>query len=156
MKELENREKELRDKGRGYDYRQNEARKVFAVDLRDRVETALEKFPDPRQEPQKAHLALAELAKPLAEARQQQGWVRPSPAATLSSFSGPPANTPPDQLRSDEQGRPHLPAENAHYLGRSLFTDFLIPVELGGTLLLVAAVGAIAIAQRRTLQEGPQ
>jgi NADH-quinone oxidoreductase subunit J len=41
-----------------------------------------------------------------------------------------------------------LPAENAPYLGRSLFTDFLLPVELGGTLLLVAAIGAIAIAHR--------
>ena len=42
-----------------------------------------------------------------------------------------------------------MPAENVAYLGRSLFTDFLLPVELGGTLLLVAAIGAIAIATRR-------
>jgi NADH-quinone oxidoreductase subunit J len=34
-------------------------------------------------------------------------------------------------------------------LGRSLFSDYLIVVELAGTLLLVAGVGAVAIAPRR-------
>ena len=42
-----------------------------------------------------------------------------------------------------------MPAENVAYLGRSLFTDYLLAVELGGTLLLVATIGAIAIASRR-------
>jgi NADH-quinone oxidoreductase subunit J len=45
---------------------------------------------------------------------------------------------------------PTLPAENVAYLGQTLFTDYLIPVELGGTLLLVATIGAIAIAGRRS------
>jgi len=45
--------------------------------------------------------------------------------------------------------RPALPAENVSALGRTLFTDYLLPVELAGTLLLVATVGAIAIAGRR-------
>jgi NADH:ubiquinone oxidoreductase subunit 6 (subunit J) len=43
-----------------------------------------------------------------------------------------------------------LPAENVAYLGRTLFTDYLLAVELGGTLLLVAAIGTIVIAGRRT------
>lgn len=34
-------------------------------------------------------------------------------------------------------------------LGRSLFSDYLFAVELAGTLLLVASIGAIAIAPRR-------
>jgi len=34
-------------------------------------------------------------------------------------------------------------------LGRSLFTDFLFAVEIGGTLLLIASIGAIALAPRR-------
>jgi NADH:ubiquinone oxidoreductase subunit 6 (subunit J) len=81
----------------------------------------------------------------------------------LSDFSGPPANRRPDKypekpdepdpplqdVRRDAGGRPELPAENVTYLGRSLFTDFLLPIELGGTLLLVATIGAIAIASRR-------
>jgi NADH:ubiquinone oxidoreductase subunit 6 (subunit J) len=69
-------------------------------------------------------------------------------AIPLSNLSGPPANLAPQQVRHDELGRPHLPAENSGYLGRSLFTDYLVAVELGGVLLLVATVGAIAIAQR--------
>jgi NADH-quinone oxidoreductase subunit J len=36
-----------------------------------------------------------------------------------------------------------------HALGRSLFGDYLFAVELAGTLLLVATIGAIAIAPRR-------
>jgi len=35
-------------------------------------------------------------------------------------------------------------------LGRSMYTDYLIAVELAGTLLLVATIGAIALAQRTT------
>ena len=58
-----------------------------------------------------------------------------------------------DQLSTqplrDAQGRSVLPAENVAYLGRTLFSDYLLAVELGGTLLLVATVGAIAIAGRR-------
>ena len=69
--------------------------------------------------------------------------------ATLSDLSGPPSSTPPGELRRDAGGRPALPAENAAYLGRSLFTDYLLAVELAGTLLLVATIGAIAIAGRR-------
>jgi NADH-quinone oxidoreductase subunit J len=43
-----------------------------------------------------------------------------------------------------------LPVENVAALGQTLFTDYLVPVELAGVLLLVATIGAIAIAARRT------
>ncbi len=42
------------------------------------------------------------------------------------------------------------PADAMHSLGRSLFSDYLFAVELAGTLLLVASIGAIAIAPRRS------
>jgi NADH:ubiquinone oxidoreductase subunit 6 (subunit J) len=71
------------------------------------------------------------------------------PTAKLSELSGPGAGRTLDELRRDETARPPMPAENTAYLGRSLFTDYLLAVELGGTLLLVATVGAIAIASRR-------
>jgi NADH:ubiquinone oxidoreductase subunit 6 (subunit J) len=45
-------------------------------------------------------------------------------------------------------GKLALPAENTRALGRSLFSDYLLAVELAGTLLLVATIGAIAIAGR--------
>jgi NADH-quinone oxidoreductase subunit J len=43
-----------------------------------------------------------------------------------------------------------LPARNVAALGRMLFTEYLLPVELAGVLLLVASIGAIAIAGRRS------
>ena len=39
-------------------------------------------------------------------------------------------------------------AANVAGLGRSLYSEHLLPVELGGTLLLVATIGAIAITGR--------
>ncbi len=42
-----------------------------------------------------------------------------------------------------------LPAENVAGLGRTLFTDYLIAIELAAALLLVATIGAIVIASRR-------
>jgi len=51
-----------------------------------------------------------------------------------------PAGAPP--------ARP-LPAQNVAALGRTLFSDYLVPVELAGVLLLVATIGAIVIALRR-------
>jgi NADH:ubiquinone oxidoreductase subunit 6 (subunit J) len=93
---------------------------------------------------------LDRLAGVAEDARVRAGVPRPPADTPLSAFSGPPATIPPHDLRRDAAGRPALPAENAAYLGRSLFTDFLLPVELGGTLLLVATVGAIAIAHRRS------
>ncbi len=41
-----------------------------------------------------------------------------------------------------------LPAANIAALGRTLFADHLIAVEMAGTLLLIATIGAIAIAGR--------
>jgi NADH-quinone oxidoreductase subunit J len=41
------------------------------------------------------------------------------------------------------------PVCNMKGLGKSLFGDYLFAVELAGTLLLVASIGAIAIAPRR-------
>jgi NADH-quinone oxidoreductase subunit J len=83
------------------------------------------------------------------EAARSLAFLRPPANARVSGLSGPPATTPPDDLRRNEpSGLPEMPAQNAAYLGRSLFTDYLLPVELAGTLLLIATVGAIAIATR--------
>jgi NADH:ubiquinone oxidoreductase subunit 6 (subunit J) len=88
-----------------------------------------------------AALAIREKA---SELRETVGDLKPD--ATLSEFSGPAASKP---IRRDAYGNAPLYAENTAYLGRSLFTDYLLAVELGGTLLLVATIGAIAIAARR-------
>jgi NADH:ubiquinone oxidoreductase subunit 6 (subunit J) len=55
----------------------------------------------------------------------------------LSEFSRPTAD-------------PNRPGDTVTPLGLMLFADYLVPVELAGTLLLVATIGAIAITGRRT------
>jgi NADH-quinone oxidoreductase subunit J len=46
-------------------------------------------------------------------------------------------------------GAAELPARNVENLGFLLYTDHLLAIELAGTLLLVATIGAVAIAQRK-------
>jgi NADH-quinone oxidoreductase subunit J len=43
-----------------------------------------------------------------------------------------------------------LPAANVAGIGKLLFTEYLIPVEMAAVLLLVATIGAIVIAGRRS------
>lgn len=102
------------------------------------------------KEPEQMKETLRRLAGYAAQARNRLAWLQPPGFIPVSSLSGPPANTPPQELRRARDGEPQLPHDNSAYLGRSLFTDYLLPVELGGTLLLVATVGAIAIAYRRS------
>jgi NADH:ubiquinone oxidoreductase subunit 6 (subunit J) len=122
-----------------------------------------------QKDPEAMKKALQDLAKIGRQLRSIAGSYQPDGTSHLSDLSGPPANVPlyptletdpqdegdaplvanPKAIRRDAQGRPHMPAENLAYLGRSLFTDYLLPVELGGTLLLVATAGAIVIAGRR-------
>ena len=46
-------------------------------------------------------------------------------------------------------GRGELPARNVSAVGHALYSEYLIAVELAGTLLLVATIGAVAIAGRK-------
>jgi NADH-quinone oxidoreductase subunit J len=64
-------------------------------------------------------------------------------------FSAGDLESAPALAAASEQAPPKLPADNVGALGWMLFTQYLVPVELGGTLLLVAAIGAIAIASCR-------
>jgi NADH:ubiquinone oxidoreductase subunit 6 (subunit J) len=122
------------------------------------IERALVPFAAEKGDPKAQHDALVAVREAGLQVRHSLGslWVPEevrvrgqAERSPMSPYSGPAANEPPGQLRRDAEGRPHLPAENVGYLGRSLFTDYLLAVELGGTLLLVATVGAIAIASRR-------
>jgi NADH-quinone oxidoreductase subunit J len=93
--------------------------------------------------------ALAELEKEVNRVRDflwdRAGGLQPRRTDPLSEFSGP---SPAGEVYRDVRGSAPLRAQNVATLGRSLFTDYLLAVELGGTLLLVAAIGAIAIASR--------
>lgn len=48
-------------------------------------------------------------------------------------------------------GSNELPARNASNLGYVLYSEHLLSIELAGTLLLVATIGAIAIAHRKAV-----
>jgi NADH:ubiquinone oxidoreductase subunit 6 (subunit J) len=118
------------------------------IEIRDRVQDRTLDWPKAND---KAAERLDGVIAELQRARQTHGMLQASGAKSrvpLSDQSGPAANEPPDRLRYGSDGRPLVPHDNAAYLGRSLFTDYLLPVELGGVLLLVAAIGAIAIAHR--------
>ncbi len=52
------------------------------------------------------------------------------------------------EIQTDEEPKP-LPAANVAGLGYLLYSKHLLAVEIAGTLLLVATIGAIAIAHRR-------
>ena len=80
--------------------------------------------------------------------RLAQGSLNPAPELPLSRLSGAPANEPV-KLTPEGNQPERLPARNVAAIGRSLFTDHLLSVELAGVLLLVATIGAIAIAGRR-------
>jgi NADH-quinone oxidoreductase subunit J len=68
-------------------------------------------------------------------------------------------NAGPDKLKPEATavraevlvylGNGHLPARNVANLGTVLYSEHLLAVEMAGTLLLVATVGAVAIAGRR-------
>jgi len=90
---------------------------------------------------------LAEVCQLSASVRQRQGSLFPAPQLPLSSSAGAPPNVPVEF--KDGKPKERLPARNVAGLGKALFTDYLLAVELAGTLLLVATIGAIAIAGRR-------
>jgi NADH:ubiquinone oxidoreductase subunit 6 (subunit J) len=127
---------------------QGEVLRKFLIDLEAELPTAEDKL---------AKIDLAQLEERFSTLYELGKQLRNNPllgslqprTERLSEFSGPRSSQEVRNLRRDDVGRPHLPAENTVYLGRSLLTDYLLPVELAGTLLLVAAVGAIAISSRK-------
>jgi NADH-quinone oxidoreductase subunit J len=87
--------------------------------------------------------------------------AQPNMSAMMqASGSAAPAGgpTPPPDAPEEKPAVPgnHLSSADPEHavgdlkgLGRSLFSDYLFAVELAGTLLLVASIGAIALAPRR-------
>ena len=87
--------------------------------------------------------------------------VRAKNAATLAGLENNLLGPTPDMGKAkhdlsalrDEltllSGNGHLPARNVGTLGLLLYSEHLLAVELAGTLLLVATVGAVAIAGKK-------
>lgn len=81
------------------------------------------------------------------ELRLAHGSLHAPANVPVSHLSGVPASEAPGGPRLGAHER--LPAGNVANLGRSLFTDYLVPVQMAAAVLLVATIGAIAIAGRR-------
>src|SRR5579871_2886135 len=111
----------------GWDELENQ---VSAVEVAWTVDVFDEKTPGP----EKMKARLEELIALGEDAKHRLGWLPPASNVPLSNLSGPAPVTQEERLRRDDNDMPRMPAENAAYLGRSLFTDFLLPVELGGSL----------------------
>ncbi|MFN9718683.1 MAG: NADH-quinone oxidoreductase subunit J [Planctomycetota bacterium] len=79
-------------------------------------------------------------------------WTLQSKSIEFDADSAPKvatANGPATPGNSFSKADKDHAVGNLKGLGRSLFSDYLFAVELAGTLLLVACIGAIAIAPRR-------
>jgi NADH-quinone oxidoreductase subunit J len=64
-------------------------------------------------------------------------------------FAAVPEGTQSNPFSQAAQDNPNE-IGSLRVLGRSLFSDYLFSVELAGTVLLIATIGAIAIAPRRS------
>lgn len=73
----------------------------------------------------------------------------PSSGELVMTSSELPASESEHTANPFSQVAADKPLGRMRALGRSLFGDYLFAVELAGTLLLVATIGAIAIAPRR-------
>jgi NADH-quinone oxidoreductase subunit J len=91
--------------------------------------------------------ALHRIAEDGGKVRDQIGSLSPEETTRehMSAYSVALSPEGRERVEREDEAMP----ENVAPLGRTLFTDYLLPVELGGTLLLVATIGAIAISGRR-------
>ncbi len=81
---------------------------------------------------------------------QQQAALKDSTAARSEAIALAHATAPaaaPAHAMSQPTGKEQI--GELRGLGRALFSDFLFSVEIAGTLLLIASIGAIALAPRR-------
>ena len=101
-----------------------------AINL-DNLDTAWNSLDDPTQ---------VERAAEIARQLYDRGKTMRQSGEVLTPTHGPTAG---------KTARP-LPAANVAGLGKLLFVEYLIPVEMAGVLLLVATIGAIVIAGRRS------
>jgi NADH:ubiquinone oxidoreductase subunit 6 (subunit J) len=92
------------------------------------------------------HLELLQSAKKLAKANDE------AENKTVLGKDLAAAKAAAENLRNETilfAGHGQLPARNVANLGYVLYSEHILAVEMAGTLLLVATIGAVAIAGRR-------
>jgi hypothetical protein len=116
-----------------------------AIETLAAPESYLNLTPISSKNPAEVKLALSQLRDGLIYLKGvRNGTITPPSPVVLS-----PHGQVKVISKSDEPQLKQLPAGNVAAIGRVLFTDHLIAIELGGTLLLVATIGAILIAGHR-------
>jgi NADH:ubiquinone oxidoreductase subunit 6 (subunit J) len=103
--------------------------------LETRSDESMLKIKAAKSDPKVVAEELAKFRAAVVAGRPRVGDIPPPDNVPLTPFAG---------SRTDHR----LPAGNVAALGRLLFTDYIIGVEMAGTLLLVATIGAIAITYR--------
>lgn len=93
-----------------------------------------------RQDTASVKAELARLHEAGMEVHSMRGNLQAAHGLPVSKNVGTPAGQEPAGL----------PAANVAGIGKAFFTDYLLAVEIAGMLLLVAAIGALAITHRRT------
>jgi NADH-quinone oxidoreductase subunit J len=120
---------------------------------RQMLERLRQQYPDPAVHAESQHLQTAWIVMNVAKVQERaktlqdavKSHLQRQGSLALNKVPGKPENGTPSHFKPGT-----LPAANVASLGRTLFTDYLIAVELAGVLLLVATIGAIAIAGRRS------
>jgi NADH-quinone oxidoreductase subunit J len=94
----------------------------------------------------------ADGAFPLSRPDSTRAYSEAAPPSNLMTEEG---NAAIKKLKSIEHTGSYMSASpsTTSGLGRSLYTDYLLAVALAGTILTVAAVGAIALATKTTEEE---
>lgn len=104
-----------------------------------------EQFSDPREDDNIAHLQRAWLLMKVEPLKAKAELLLIAVRAKRSAQGSLALDDVPGKTNTPGK----LPAANVAALGRTLYTDYLIAVELAATLLLIATMGAIIIAGRR-------
>jgi NADH:ubiquinone oxidoreductase subunit 6 (subunit J) len=120
----------------------------------ENVPASIEPIPEPVAEPTRVHLDAGRQQSQLLLATKMMLFAGRRIQAARGVHPTIAAPPPSDALRINmERSRlstPNLDDRSmTRALGRSLWGDYLLAVELAGTLLLVAAVGAVAVNMRR-------
>ncbi len=129
-----------------------DAYRKLAMQIEDRVQNAVDNGLEAyqRKDMRGLRTAFGQLAN--QGQRLQRLRAHPEFVQQGMTLSGHGRVLPVDKERFDPlagDAQPRLPDQNVEALGRTLFTDHLIAIELGGTLLLIATIGAIVIAGAR-------
>ncbi len=114
------------------------------------VENLQKHFHDPKIEDESINLQQAWQRMNVEEVKKKAALLHAAVTLSRDRQGSLALGAPPDKNTPKHFEPGQLPARNVAALGRTLFTDYLVPVELAATLLLVATIGAIAIAGRKS------